>query len=68
MRSYNRYSVVFQIIGNGRNYLFPKGKFQTSRNETMDIADHKYVTVSKFVLLDIKLLLKEDSISHTLNE
>ena len=50
--------------------FFPQGtyNFQNLRNETMDIAEHEYVKISKLVLFQIKLLLKEDSILHILNE
>ena len=34
----------------------------------MAIADHEYVKIAKLVLFHIKLLLKEDSILHILNE
>ena len=42
--------------------------FEDLRNETMAIADHQYVKISKIVFFHIKLLLKEDSILHILNE
>ena len=34
----------------------------------MSIADREYVNISKLVLFHIKLLLKEESILHILNE
>ena len=42
--------------------------FQNLRNETLAIADHLHVKISKLTLFTIKLLLKEDSIFHILNE
>ena len=50
--------------------IFPQGayNFQNLRNETMAMADHEYVKISKLVLFNIKSLLEEDSILHVLNE
>ena len=42
--------------------------FQNLRNETLAVADHEYVKISMLVFFHIKLLLKEDSLLHILNE
>ena len=36
------------------------------RNETMAIGDHEYVKISKLLLLNLTLLLEEDSILHAI--
>ena len=41
---------------------------QNLRNETLAIADHLYVKISKLALSNIKLLLKEENILHMVNE
>ena len=43
-------------------------KFENLRNETLAVADHLYVKISKLALFNIKLLLKEDNILHILIE
>ena len=53
----------------GKRAFFPGNlKFQTLRNESLAIADHLYLKISKLALFHIKLLLKEDNILHILNK
>ena len=70
MRFQNRNSFVFQILGTKINELFSQWtyNFQILRSETRPIADHKDVDISKFALVNIKLLLKEANILHFLSE
>ena len=62
--------LYFRCQGTEEDDLFSQGtyNFQNLRNESMAIADHEYVKISKLVLFHIELLLKEDSILHILNE
>ena len=70
LRFQNRNPFVFQILGDWRERAFSQGtyKFQNLRNETLAIADHLHVKISKLALFNVKLLLKEDNILHTLIE
>ena len=38
------------------------------RNETLPVADHLHIKISKLALFNIKLSLKKDNILHILNE
>ena len=65
MRFQNRNSFVSQIP----NELISQEtyNFQNLRNETLAIADHLYVEISKLALFNVKLLLKEGNILHFLS-
>ena len=62
--------LYFKSQGTEKNGIFSQGtyNFQSLRNQNMAIADHEHVKISKLLLFHIKLLLKEDSILHILNE
>ena len=49
--------------GTGKIEVFSQvtNKFKNLRCETLYIADYRYVNITNFVVLDIKLWLEEDS-------
>ena len=57
-------------LGTRINELFPQKtyNFQNLRNETLAIADHLEVKISKLAWFNIKLLLKEGNILPLLND
>ena len=59
----------FKVRSEGKD-LFYQGtyNFQNLRNESLVIADHLHVKISKFASFKIKLMLQEDNILHILNQ